>query len=315
MPWPHKVIYEELHVGDDEDETDTLAKSSGRHKLLEETRSGHTAITHRDNSLFHVQCSSRDRFSEEEDTSSIIVGAKSANHIDLVSLPLHTLSFVALQKDGTRKKVRLMNYYFAHFFLNASLAVDLGLADVLECLVEVKHVSPNSSSSVGIHHFAGTRFQPLILSALVHEDSSAFKYLLSRPRFEVKPDCMLHALHCLRQLKSCWRGSIPLPSRSELVRRVRTLLRRGGEGLDMDSVNSSKHTHGTPLYELLFSSPNRMEENFSYDDVDVALVNLYLSFGATATYFTFHRIPDKTEHQQTVKKLLEAATQDERDVI
>ena len=311
MPWPHRVIHEESEDDGDDD---------GRLKLFEQVRSGHTAATHLDNGLFRVKCSSRDLCSEEP-TSSIIVGIKTTAHIDLVSLPFHTLSFLATEKDDA-KNVRLMNYYFAHFFLNASLAIDLGLAEILEHLLEVKKVSPNSSSSVGVHRFfRGKRCQPLFLSALVHgNDSSAFKYLLSRPNFGLKPEPGRHPLHCLRQLKSSRRGGMPLPTLSTLVRRIRTLVRRV-ERLDMDSVNGTsltnwKRTDGTPLYDILFSDPDLfVEENFSYDDVDVALVNLYLSLGATTTHFSINGIPDKTEHQRTVTKLLRAASQDERDVI
>ena len=310
MPWPHRVIHEESE-NDDGD-------GDGRLKLFEQVRSGHTAATHLDNGLFQVKCSSRDLCGEEP-TSSIIVGIKTTAHIDLVCLPLHSLSFLATEKDDA-KNVRLMNYYFAHFFLNASLAIDLGLADILEHLIEVKKVSPNSGTSVGINPFPGPRCQPLFLSALVAEDSSAFKYLLSRPNFNLRPLVGRHALYNLRQLKSSRRGSMPLPSLSTLVRRIRTLMRRV-ERLDMDSVNGPslatwKHTNGTPLYDILFSDPDLfVEEVFSYDDVDVALVNLYLSLGATTTHFSIDHIPDKSEHQRTVTKLLRAASQDERDVI
>ena len=113
---------------------------------------------------------------------------------------------------------------------------------------------------------------------------------------------------------------MPLPSLSTLVRRIRTLVKRV-ERLDMDSFKSAgattwKHTDGTPLYDILFSDSDLfVEDRFSYDDVDVTLVNLYLSFGATTTHFSVDRIPDKNEHQRTVMKLLRAASQDERDAI
>ena len=316
MPWPHQVIYEESEYDDGDDDDGGGGGGDGRLKLFEQVRSGHIAATHLDNGLFRVKCSSRDLCGEEP-TSSIIVGIKTIAQIDLVSLPLHTLSFLAAEKDDA-KNVRLMNYYFAHFFLNASLAIDLGLAEILEHLIEVKKVSPNSGSSVGIHRFfRGTRCQPLFLSALVHgNDSAAFKYLLSRPNFGLKPGPGRHPLHCLRQLKSSRRGGIPLPSLSTLVRRIRTLVRRV-ERLDMDSVNCTrKSTIGTPLYDVLFSDQNLfLVEEETYDDVDVALVNLYLSLGATTTHFSIDHIPDKTEHQRTVTKLLRAASQDERDDI
>ena len=311
MPWPHKVIQEESEDDDDDDDN-----GDGRLKLFEQVSSGHIAVTHLDNGLFQVKCSPCD-FRSEKATSSIIVGIKTTAHIDLVKLPLNTLSFFATQEDDA-KKVRLMNYYFAHFFLNASLAIDLELMEILQHLVEVIKLSPNSGSSVGVHPFP--RCQPLFLSALVAEDSSAFKYLLSRPNFNLRPEVGRHALHNLRQLKSSRRGSMPLPSLSTLVRRIRTLVKRV-ERLDMDSFKSAgattwKHTDGTPLYDILFSDSDLfVEENISYDDVDVALVNLYLSFGATTTHFSIEHIPDKTEHQRTVTKLLRAASQDERDAI
>ena len=140
-----------------------------------------------------------------------------------------------------------MNYYFAYFFLNPALAIDLGATSILECLVERKEVSPNSSSSCGITRFFGVgHAQPLILSALIHEDSSAFKYLLSRPDFVVESNYRgQHPLNFLRYLKSCFRGKMPLPDIPELLRRLRTLVRKA-EDFEWNP-DSRLNAKGTPL--------------------------------------------------------------------
>ena len=104
-----------------------------------------------------------------------------------------------------------------------------------------------------------------------------------------------------------------LPDIPELLRRLRTLLRRA-EDLDWNSVDSRSNAKGTPLYELLFGSTSYNAVSHSYDDVDVALVDLYLSFGATNQWIA-SILPEKTRQQRTVNKLLSAQTQVERDVI
>ena len=306
--WPRRVIYDEAAAYDDDEDDD---ENSTRLKLFEWTQSGHTAITHEDNGLFQLKCSGDIK---QNSAISIIVGVETARKIDLVSIPLHTLSYVSLKTSAEFTKVRLMNYYFAYFFLNPALAIDLGATSILECLVERKDVSPTSSSSCGITRFFGVPAQPLILSALIHEDSSAFKYLLSRPDFAVEANYRgQHPLNYLRHLKSCFRGDMVLPDISVLLRRLRTLLRRAKD-LDWNSVDSRSNAKGTPLYELLFGSTRYNQVNHSYDDIDVALVDLYLSFGATNQWIA-SLLPDKTRHQRTVNKLLSAKTQFERDII
>lgn len=307
--WPRKVIYDEAAAPPDDEEEDENDEST-RLFLFERTQSGHTAITHQDNSLFQLKCSA----STGEEAVSIIVGIETARMIDLVSIPLHTLSYVSLKTSDGFTKVRLMDCHFAYFFLNPSIAIDLGATSILEYLVARKEVSPDSSSSCGITRFTGVPAQPLILSALVHEDSSAFKYLLSRPDFAGQSNIRgQHPLNYLRQLKSCFRGDMPLPDIPELLRRLRTLLRRVEE-LDLNSVDSMSNTKGTPLYELLFASTKYSKVDYSYDDVDVALVDLYLSFGATNQWIV-SLLPDGTRQQRAVNKLLFATTQDERDAI
>ena len=308
--WPKKVIHDEAASDDDDNENEDEDESR-RLKLFERTQSGHTAITHQDNSLLQLKCSGR----IEDDASSIIVGVEtSSRQIDLVPIPLHTLSYVSLETDEETTKVRLMNYYFAYFFLNPALAIDLGATDILECLVGRKDVSPNSSSSCGITRFIGVPAQPLILSALIQEDSAAFKYLLSRPDFAVESNCRgQHSLNYLRNLKSCFRGDLALPDIPVLLRRLRTLLRRAKD-LDLNSIDSVSATKGTPLYDLLFVSTKCNEINHSHDDVDVALVYLYLSFGATNRCIV-SLLPDRTLQQRVVNELLAAKTQDERDAI
>lgn len=317
--WMKQVIYDE--EGDDDndyeneptDETGASNKSREQLKVFEKTLSGHTAVTHRPNSLVEIKVPNCSGFIGN-DSNSVIVGVETLTLMDLVTTPFLTLFHVGLQKDGTAKKVRLMNYHFAHFFLNPALAIDLGAKRILQYLVEKKQLSPNSSSAVGINRFHGFRSQPLILFALVHEDSLAFRYLLSCPQFEVRSLFNHHhPLDYLVQLKSCFRGNITLPSLPDLLNRLRTLLRRA-KGLDMDTANSLSNTTGTPLYDLLFASPNYGEVNHSYDDVDVALVDLYLSSGATTQHFSCN-IPCRTEQQRIVAQLLAAATQKERDAI
>ena len=313
--WPKKVIHDEAASDDDDNENENENEEedeSRRLKLFERTQSGHTAITHQDNRLFQLKRSGR----IEDDASSIIVGVEtSTRQIDLVSIPLHTLSYVSLETDEETTKVRLMNYYFAYFFLNPALTIDLGAISILEYLVGRKEVSPNSSSSCGITRFVGVPAQPLILSALIQEDSAAFKYLLSRPDFAVESSYRgQHSLNYLRHLKSCFRGDMALPDIPVLLRRLHTLLRRAKD-LDLNSVDSRSNAKGTPLYELLFGSTKCNEVDHSYDDADVALVALYLSFGATNQWIA-SLLPDGTRQQRTVNKLLAAKkTQVERDAI
>ena len=304
--WPRKVIYDKAVADKDGDD-----EKSTRLKLFKRTQSGHTAITHEENGLFQLKCSDDIK---EKKSESIIVGVETARKIDLVSIPLHTLSYVSLKTSDEFTKVRLMNYYFAYFFLNPALAIDVGATPILECLVERKEVSPNLSSSCGITRFVGVPTKPLILSALIHENSAAFKYLLSRPDFAVESNYRgQHPLNYLRHLKSCFRGDMALPDIPELLRRLCTLFRRA-EDLDWNSVDSRSNAKGTPLYELLFGSTRYNQVNHSYDDIDVALVDLYLSFGATNQWIA-SLLPDKTRHQRTVNKLLSAKTQVERDII
>lgn len=232
---------------------------------------------------------------------SVVVGV---DGVDASMLPNEEVEEILLRR-GSKKRLRLMDTAFAYIFLNPSVAIDLGLLELLQFQIKDLGVNVNSQEFLGIKF---QRSMPLIVHALAKPDSSLFQYLLSVEGIEFNP-----------VLKYDEDGDDMSESRCTLLHRIHRIAKRDlGGKLDIHRIEALIRQRGVELEVRDFFNDTPLiciaKASNEMKKIDYELVKVYLEAGAEpgeSFILISHQLAiggrNRRGYQGKVIKLLETA--------
>lgn len=229
--------------------------------------------------------------------------------------------------------VRVMRKWFQFFFLNMSVACDLGNYEIFRFIVEDVGAVLSRDDAVGLR-FRNLRFYssaPIMAHAIAQPDPRFFEYLMKADFInpngyffydkEVDESEDLDTLlHMLGTPNPVFEEIFNAIDTSVFLERLETLLRHSR--VDVDVRNDEEGVGYTPL-ENIFWGVHKRDPNArwgegnrcgNYSKIDLRIAKAFLDAGASTDFLDLDQLPDR-RNARKMKALIEAEDKAARDAV